>query len=273
MYSSKLVAAIKANGKVLREFKDEVYVPFGSEYSVLLKNLNTVRALVNISIDGQDVVDGGLVINPNSEIELERFVKDLNKGNRFKFIERTGGIEKHRGVKLEDGLVRIEFKYEKRLPQYDWNEINKWKIGTPTPGVYYNTPLWNSTPVVGSPLRGAYATSVSTTGASPGPQFMNCSATYSNSMPTMDSCDVSVNNIGITAPGSVSEQKFQEASWFPTETETFVMVLKLLGETEQGKQVQKPVTVKAKPKCSMCGKLNKAAAKFCGECGTGLEIV
>jgi len=41
MYESKLAAAIKVDGKVLREFKDTVHIPFGSEYTVLLKNLNT----------------------------------------------------------------------------------------------------------------------------------------------------------------------------------------------------------------------------------------
>ena len=40
MYHKKLVASIRTNGKILREFKDTVYLPFGSEYSILLKNLN-----------------------------------------------------------------------------------------------------------------------------------------------------------------------------------------------------------------------------------------
>jgi hypothetical protein len=52
MYSNKLVASIKSNGKILREFNDKVYVPFGTEYSILIKNLNTVRASVNIFVDG-----------------------------------------------------------------------------------------------------------------------------------------------------------------------------------------------------------------------------
>ena len=43
MYNNKLVAAIKSNGKVLREFGEEVYIPFGSEYSILIKNLHSVR--------------------------------------------------------------------------------------------------------------------------------------------------------------------------------------------------------------------------------------
>ena len=78
---------------------------------------------------------------------------------------------------------------------------------------------------------------------------------------------------GITAPGSVSDQKFQTASWFATEVEEHVMVMRLLGETETGKEIQQPVTVKHMPVCKMCGHKNKAKAKFCVECGAGLEIV
>ena len=123
MYQSKLVASLKANGKILREFKDTVYIPFGSEYSFLLKNLHTQRAVVNIFIDGDNIVDGGLVINAGQEVNLERYVKNgnLTEGNRFKFIERTQAVEDGpRGIKLEDGLVRIEFQYEKPYVPPQW---------------------------------------------------------------------------------------------------------------------------------------------------------
>ena len=117
MYNNKLVASLKANGKILREFKDTVYLPFGVEYNILLKNLHNTRAVVNVYIDGDNVVPGGLVLESKQEIELERAIRNgnLNEGNRFKFIERTGAVEQHRGIKLEDGLIRIEFQYE--VPQ------------------------------------------------------------------------------------------------------------------------------------------------------------
>ena len=38
MYLQKLAVAVKVNGKVLREVGDTVYIPFGSEYSILIKN-------------------------------------------------------------------------------------------------------------------------------------------------------------------------------------------------------------------------------------------
>ena len=126
MYNQKLVASLKANGKILREFKDTVYIPFGSEYAIAIKNLHTTRCVVNVFIDGDDVVPGGLVLNAGQSIDLERSVKggNLTEGNRFKFIERTGAVEAHRGTKLEDGLIRIEYQYEKH-PLHDWFTLNR----------------------------------------------------------------------------------------------------------------------------------------------------
>lgn len=114
MYSNKMAFAIKSNGKVLREFKDNVYVPFGSEYSILIKNLHTTRAVVNVYIDGVNQTPSGLVIDAGSECDFERSLLNgsLTAGNKFKFIERTASIEQHRGVQLEDGLVKIEYQFE-----------------------------------------------------------------------------------------------------------------------------------------------------------------
>lgn len=140
MYNNKLVASIRTNGNILREFKDTVYIPFGSEYSILLKNLNTVRALINIYIDGDNIVPGGLVLNAGQEIDLQRAIRNgnLSEGNKFKFIERTSNIEDHRGVKLEDGLIRVEFQFEKIFKRQDGIQWNNIKLGQP----YYCDPAW-----------------------------------------------------------------------------------------------------------------------------------
>ena len=114
MYGNKLAVAVTVNDQILREFKDTVYLKFGSEYSIKIKNLHTTRALVHVTIDGEDHTPGGLVIDARSEVNLERSLKNgsLTTGNRFKFIERTGAVEQHRGVQLEDGLVKIEYQFE-----------------------------------------------------------------------------------------------------------------------------------------------------------------
>lgn len=276
MYNNKLVASIRANGKILREFKDTVYIPFGSEYSILLKNLNTVRALVNVYIDGENVVPGGLVLNAGQEIDLERSIKNgnMNAGNKFKFIERTGKIEEHRGIKLEDGLIRVEFQFEKVFPT---NPTLTW-VTTQTPvwPTYNGNPTWT---VNNSVLRssGHVHDGVACSGMSYAVSSVNNMAVSSASATLSASSAQAFNaapqsETGITVAGSKSEQKFTTAAWFATEPTKHNIVLKLLGETMDNKAIREPVTVKHKQKCNTCGKQNKATAKFCSECGTALVI-
>jgi hypothetical protein len=292
MYNQKLVASIKVNGKILREFKDTVYIPFASEYSILLKNLNTVRAVVNVFIDGENAVPGGLVIDPGRSVDLERWIKNgnLTEGNKFKFIERTGAIESGpRGIKLEDGLVRIEYQFEIPRPVIN---IPTWTTTTTT----WNTQPWYSTTATNTGVSGGlgdrfsvtasgatYSTNVG--GVMRGVDFSNGEATKASAaafinqvapqateihdgMATMDS----YNDIGITVPGSKSGQRFTETTVGTLESTIHNIVLHLVGDLGNNKPVEKPVTVKHKPKCVTCGKQNKAHAKFCTECGTSLEI-
>lgn len=271
MYANKLAVALKINNRILREVKDTVYVPFGSEYSILLKNLNTKRSILNIFVDGTNVVPGGLVLNAGQEINLERSIVNgnLNKGNKFKFIERTGQIEAHRGVKLEDGLIRVEFQYEQ----------------TYQAPVYYPTifrdPVWDDpfrptwTSTGGGSLRGVTLNSVNAVGSNSIAKGM-ADVSISASSASIASADagtvMSYNDAGITVPGSLSEQKFSTVSSFALETEKHSMILRLLGETPDNKPVTKPVTVKQRTKCNTCGTQNKAHAKFCSKCGSSLVL-
>jgi hypothetical protein len=289
-----MVASLKANGKILREFKDTVYIPFGSEYQFLLKNLHTQRAVVDIFIDGDNAVPGGLVIDAGREVNLERYIKNgnLTEGNRFKFIERTAAVEDGpRGIKLEDGLIRIEFQYEKPRPVSNISD-NFFKqyppgvrgLSSEYKGVVDKFSVTNSTSWMQT-SGASYSTNVN--GAMRGVDFSqngaamqaSASAAINQVSPqacemhdgaaTMDWCQ---NDVGITVPGSRSDQKFQHVTMGAMEAEKHSMVIKLLGETPDNKPVLTPVTVERKPECVTCGKKNKAHAKFCVECGTALEI-
>lgn len=287
MYNNKLAIAVKSNGKVLREFKDTAFIPFGSEYSLLIKNLNTVRVQVRVDIDGTDATEGAtLIIAPNSEMELTRFIKNgnLKEGNAFKFIERTAGVEKHRGVGVEDGLIRVEYQFE-QLPIPTIWPTERW--------VKKQTEVWvkeydqfrdcYGARSIGDVqlkssgiLRGMSGTMGVAQNAAVNQAFAS-SASYSttDAPPTLSTTatSTSFNDAGITVPGSVSDQQFKLVSSFPVESTKHVMVIKLLGETEGGQPIVAPVTVKAKPKCTTCGHVNKAKSKFCSECGTSLTIV
>lgn len=256
MYANKLAVAIKVGGRVLREYKDTVYIPFGSEYSILLKNLNTLRMLINIYVDGDNIVPGGLVLHAGQEVDLERSIKNnnLSEGNKFKFIERTGKIEAHRGIKIEDGLIRIEFQYEKAYVRP--NIYPTWQYPlTPT--------TWNT-----SILRSGSLTNDSN----------NYLIQNSTTCSTVSASTASINNVvpatetGITVAGSKSEQKFVTVNDLVCEPEKHNIILKLLGETEDNKLIREPITVKRKQKCPTCNHTNKASAKFCSECGTHLTV-
>jgi hypothetical protein len=280
MYNQKLVASIKANGKVLREFKDTVYIPFASEYSILLKNLNTTRAVVNVFIDGENAVPGGLVIDPGRTVDLERWIKNgnLSEGNKFKFIERTGAIENGpRGIKLEDGLIRVEYQFEIPRPIINvapsWTTTNTWTTtyggiqGSAMPTSYnVNGVLRGADFSKGETVRAMASAAVNQYCADNG---IKAQCEVHDGMATMDSY---VSDVGITVPGSKSEQKFQTAYVGALDTTVHNIVLRLVGDLGHNKPVTKPVTVAHKPKCVTCGKQNKAHAKFCSECGTALEI-
>lgn len=299
MYSQKLAAAIKVNGRVLREHKDTVYIGFGSEYTILIKNLNTVRALVNIYIDGDNIVPGGLVLNAGQEIDLERSVKNgnLNSGNKFKFIERTGAVEEHRGVKLEDGLIRIEHQFEIPRPVINiapvWNTyknttgdyvypagltseypgvVDKYSNSKTTGGWIQASGATFSQVNVGGVLRGVdYSAGEATKSAAA--QAINQVAPQASEMHDgMATMDSYFNDVGITVPGSKSEQKFQTTYMGAMDPQVHNMVIRLLGETPNNKPVEKPVTVKSKQKCDTCGHLNRATANFCTKCGTSLKL-
>lgn len=275
MYSNKLAAAIKVAGKVLREFdKDKIYIPFGSEYSVYLKNMHTRRAVAHIVIDGKDVGDGsGFVVPAGGTIDIERFITNGNmeEGNRFKFIERTGAVEQHRGIGIEDGLIEVNFQFEREPVKINhFVDPNPYLYGSSSGG-------WGGqSRSLDSPLRGMTTNSVK---ASYSSDTQAAGHVYSSHDlgSTTDSTDYVVTNTanetGVTAPGSISDQQFHDAGYIPLEVTKHSMVFQLLGETEDNRAIREAVTVKHKPKCVSCGHINRYDAKFCSECGTSLRIV
>jgi hypothetical protein len=273
MYSDKLVVALKSQNKILREFKDTVYCPFGSEYSIFIKNLNTVRCLVDVFIDGTDIAEGtSFIVKPGESIDLERFVKNgnMDSGNKFKFIERTSNIENHRGITAEDGLIRVEFKFEKIYGGFNPLETQEdFYFSFRSAGRGSRVDSFSGGAVAGC-NEGHYTNNINSIGS----VAMDYIKANPNIVAQAKSINAScqVNDVGITAPGSISDQKFTKGNYFPTEFISHVIVLKIVGELNQ-QPIEAPITVKNKPTCQSCGRVNKATSKFCSECGTALNIV
>jgi zinc-ribbon domain len=259
-YQNSFASAIQVQGKILRENNNRVAVPFGAEYSIVLRNLKSVRALCEITIDGESQTDGQkLILDPNSKLVLERSIRNgnLSQGNLFKFIEKTDQIENHRGNRIDDGLVRIEFWAEKIVPAIPWTITTTSNLPLPWnyPGTNNNDPsLYNGI------LR---SVSYPKTDASQNDIFTKSVCQTQNMSET--------NTSGITVPGGISNQQFVYGSSFPIEDSSIVIIFELIGAMNNQK-ITEPITVKAKPVCSSCGRRNKATNKFCSGCGTGLIL-
>ena len=301
MYNSKLAVAIKHNGKILRETKDIVHLPFGSEFSVLVKNLNSKRVKFTLHIDGTDALDGTeIIVNANSETEIKRFIRNgnMDEGNAFKFIERTSAIEDGpRGIKIDDGVVRVEFWFEQDKPEIKINDIyyNKYHYRDYYQQPYFINdnditrrgwgPMYGSTGVSGSLGDCIGGASSSIAKGAVLNQYTQSNASYSATSASAQSLSdvmpdiakaaadaIAKNDIGITVPGSKVEQKFTTVYGFLSEANSNTIILRLVGVVGEV-EVTKPITVAHKPECVTCGRVNKATSKFCTDCGTALTLL
>jgi len=267
MYQEKMVVCLKNNGKILREKEGVIQIPFGSDYSIYIKNMESRKAKVKISIDGVDVLNGqSLLINPNDTTELEGFLNDCVAKNKFKFIPKTKEISEYRGDKIDDGLIRIEFVYEKAKPisqqiNQVFNPISPWV--TYKQQDYYN-PTWLTTcSTTPKSVQTDCLRSLNNDICMTSFTAQNCSLNDSVSLKSFDD--------GITVKGEEISQQFKYGNIGVLEENSHVIVLKLQGYNDVGEKIEKVVTVRDKLQCNICGKFSKSDSKFCDRCGTYLE--
>jgi len=289
-YKKNFLVCVKVGGKILREKDGVVYLPFGGEYSLLLKNLESRKSSVKVSIDGQDVLGGrSLLLDSNSSTELERFVNSLDRGNRFKFIQKTKEIAEHRGDRVDDGIVRVEFAFEQVTKHVSIVEHYNYYDHYP----YYHDwyyPYWYH-PHYPKPC--------------PSPTWtVKCNSGKGSSADLVGAVNSNINFIsqssllseeGITVKGSESHQNFHEG-YIGILDPSEVIVIRLRGEVNEltvgdlflGKRslftkgeiaemrkskVEKPITVKDKIKCTTCGNSILPTVNFCEKCGTATRVL
>lgn len=284
VYHNQLIAVIKANGKILRELSNNsntVKLPFNTEYSIIFKNLNSRDALIKVSIDGENVLDNSeIIVRANSSGSLEGFLKGNTVTNKFKFIQKTDQIVNHRGDRIDDGIIRIEYRYAKIKPVTI--QTTNWTYNSQS--VFHPAgcmcPICNPQyqqkqvfPFLRPLSTGDY------------PHASNSVYLLSSVNPVLSSSCLSANysvgfnptsnNIrsdeGITVKGSESEQRFINSFIDEVEEQSHVIIFYLKGYDEVSNNlVRKPETVKRKVSCPTCGTRNKYRNKFCLTCGTAL---
>lgn len=274
MYNNKFVACLKSYGKILREHGDTVYLPFGTEYSIIMKNLESRKALVEtVTIDGDDVLDGNnLIIYPNSEWNLEGFLCGNTIRNRFKFVEKTEQISDFRGDRLDDGLIRLEFRFERQ--PYTFERIN-WKpvfcstcrllLSECVCPTFISNKSQPRKPRYGSQSEIQYKSASHKISADVSPSSIYCSSHLGG-----DSFESFNDDKGITVKGSRVDHSLSYATIGNLESERHVIVFRLQGENNQGCQLTKPVFTNVKIKCEYCGTNNPSSHRCCSGCGNHL---
>ena len=257
VYKDNFIAVVKHNGSIMREINGAVKLPFGSEYSILLKNKDSRTAVASIEIDGEDVMGGHRYIVPgNTTRELKGFLKGINAKNRFRFIKKTKEISEFRGDRLDDGLVRVEFWYEQKQEQ-PWVIYNNWPLH------------WDFTPHDSSKIGSTHQFTYTS-------QTLGSTGNDSGIVSSLMSCEVSQPLVdeGITVKGSKTNQQFHYGHVGTLETSSSVIIIKLVGRTERAGRivkVKRPITVKTKIQCPTCGRKWKSSMNFCGRCSTALS--
>lgn len=249
MYNNKFIVAVKHRGRIMREIDDVVYLPFGSDYSILLKNQNITKAVADIRIDGVDVIDGNsVIVEPNNTLELEGFMSGNTVHNKFRFIEKTKKIYDYRGSRIDDGTIRVEFRFERINVEPVFYEpcmpgVHPWGPGDRYP--YPEIPVKYTT---GGPVKYGH-----------------------NVLGSLIYESAHSNDNGITVKGEETNQDFIAGRVGRLEDLPSVITILLKGrKNKTNKFVKKPLTVKTRIKCPTCGTKSKSSSKFCRECGTFL---
>ena len=285
VYRNNFVVVIKVAGKVLRENKKgAVQIPFGSEYEITLQNKDSRRAVVSVEIDGSDVLKGHqLVIDANSQSTLEGFLDwDGDVTNKFKFIEKTAEVSEFRGDRSDDGIVRVEYRFETARPRrfppvwytmnsnersIGGNEVYTKSLGSPSLGEPRAMMNFTSN-VASSPVLG----DVQCCASSGEPSATKSLSRGFNMAPEVNVVEIDKSDSGITAHGGKSDQSFDSTKVGFLESDSTVICLSLVGgDIQTGRRVRKPITVKTKIQCPMCGRKYKPTMDFCGKCGSALK--
>jgi hypothetical protein len=280
VYSNQFVAVITCRGKILRESRqgseDVIRIPFGEEYNIRLKNLSSLRAAVDVSVDGVDALNGSrLVLAANETHDLEGFMDGSVVKNCFKFIKKTEQIADYRGDRIDDGIIQIKYQFEKApktyyVPPIKWNDYwDHWR----KKDTYWNDCTGFEDKVYGSILRSGPS------GSSCGSFSQGEQKTNGHKMNLL--CDDSLmsrnldnpmSNEGITVKGSSTNVNYSTTYLGELYTDIGTIVFKLVGETRNRTRIIKtPITVRTKLVCPTCGTKNTSRNKYCSNCGTCLE--
>lgn len=305
MYQNNLAVSIKVNNNFIRESAPGIItIPFNSEYSIYIKNLDSRDVKVNIFIDGKNVLDNSsLIISGKKFAELNGFLKGNKIKNRFKFIQKTDESlkENNRNDKIDDGIIRIEYQFTKKInnettinehfnyyydPWYHHLFPRKFDYFPYIRSTLNNTGTYYTTKSYYEKIDNKESFSVNYNNSN-GENFSIKSNnvpenfTLLNTNETIKQLSEPKSDEGITVKGSEINEKVKNAWIGELEDKKEVIIIILKGfevpkskdaiEQQDGISFKKEIDFNEFIYCSKCGKKIKAKDNFCKYCGTKLK--
>jgi hypothetical protein len=233
-----VVSILNHENKIVREeagdYNRVARVAFDSEYKIRIQNKTRRRAYARVEIDGMEVSPGRrFVLGPKESVDLERFILDgdLSAGRRFKFMSLEKGAatgEIQDPTSLENGKIKVTFEPEIEPPSIKYSHNGGQSIlrGRGMPQTYGASSGGNY-PMMGT----TQAFYTSSNQGSPGVDTGHVSTNNYVAPQGSDTLEraiepQTVSELGATAEGSVSDQKFTDShEFFFTETPVEIVIM------------------------------------------------
>lgn len=246
MHSNKVTAAILVDGKSLFEDKAKVYIPFGKEYQIFIKNDNDFDIKVVVGV-GLNFGEDAFYIKKKSKRTISGFSYQ-GKFYSYKFIEKNEDIKKNRISNSMDDCITITVHKAQPYMNVLFNE---------------NTKIQKNNPFITNGQHGDIK---------PRENFLeydnigsdsDLRATFNSVTSSTLSADL---NEGMTTFGKpISEDSIPKPSSMGY---LFVFCVSLKGIDEKGNRIIKPLLAKDNVKCTICDKKCKPSDSFCSSCGS-----
>lgn len=293
MYKEGFATAVLVDGRVVREENGISRIPFGTEYTVRLKNKYPEPVAADVFIDGKLVNEAGHLFVPgNGTVDLDRWIFKDKTDRKLQFVKLTEGGKGVEANEQENGVIEVRFYKPKKADQlsriiseihiHEWPWYPVWIM--PRVVWYDDTQVYpmkyERTITNNNGWSGYYETfSGASSDGSIRMSSVSSSASYSASMaPASQGKDgkLSLNyhipnpflqalasQPGATAEGKKVDDKSEalaKKAEFKLEFEPIVLTMKLMGFDGP-----KP---EAKNYCETCGRKRRDRENFCPSCGS-----
>lgn len=157
VYSNNCVLAVLVNGTPCNELANgSVPIPFNSEYTIRVRNKDKKRRVVaKVFVDGENVAEGGIIVPPNSYVDLEGPV-DLHKRFKFVSLDSPDAVDFGKNGPNTDkskGVIEARFHFEKEVKtteEHHHHHYHDWPWWLPPTRPYQvpYRPVWRGNGIV-----------------------------------------------------------------------------------------------------------------------------